>query len=359
MSNNLPVEVKSGFLNITEDGKEKIKRTAKAIGYAGIVVASGGVILFSGAVAGLLAMPPLVAGIMGFAKNTVIKISKDSLFGIRKGRNEYNLEQSSLGMDQIKLRRRIKELFKGEESPVKRRYEIGGLMALQTLLVLQKEKMELEKNPKVKNEEGVYSQKYQTVTHGINIENIKLLEELGYLKVEKETFKKQSYLILERLGFGQSKEVGEVLKAVATFNKDKKKSLKKDFHTLDLKVTDKPINIEEMYQMYKDNPKKMKRFNAIFGKKGILANKSIDIQTDSRGMPQIVYDAKKPFIQRIEEEQTRREQEDFRERIDVRDNLSYQMQAQKAEEYRKQQEKATQDLQELNNENNEKEIDGK
>lgn len=328
MSNNLPMQVKKGFLNISKEQKKKVGRFFKAIGYAGLFTASFGVMWVAGpSLISLLSLPALGAGTIGVAKNSIINTSPDSLFGIRQGRNVAHIEQVSVGVDQIKLKSKINEMLKNEKSSTIKRYKKGGLMALQTLIMLEKEKNLLKKNPKAKNENGLYSKNYQTITHGINIDNMKLLEELGYIKIESDEVKKESYLILERLGFGQGKEVGKVIKALLTRNKEEKKSLKREMHTLKFKVTDKSIDIEELYNLYNKDKKRMKRFQAIFGKNGVLATENIDVIKDEDGVSTISYDAPKSFVQRITEEQkAKKKSKEFKDAIDVKDTLTYQKQ---------------------------------
>lgn len=348
MSNNLPVEVKKGFLNIQKDKKEKIIKATKAIVYAGVLTAGFGLAWGGGStVLGLLSIPTLGAGTIGFLRNTLIKTYSDSLFGIRQGRKVAHIEQNSLGIDQIKLQTKMKELFKDEKSSTKEKYKKGGLMALQTLIMLEREKMALEKDPKIENEKGVYKKNYKTVTHGINIENMKLLEELGYIKIESDIVKKESYLIIEKLGFGQGKEIRKLVKAIITGNSKEKKSIKKEMHTLDFKITDKNIDIEELYKLYNTNKQKMKRFQALFSKNGILATKNIDIQKDEYGVPYIRYDSNKSFVQRVEDEKvTKTEQQSLRDRVNVKDDLSYQKQAEIAETWKSQPEQISKKIQE-------------
>ncbi len=265
MNNNLPVEVKKGFFNLPHDKKEKLKRTAKAVGYAGILATGLGMAFVGGAtIIGFSSIPALVAGTLGVAKNTLIRVDNDSLFGIRQGSKVAHIEQVSIGVKQLGLQRKINEMFKNEKTPTIQKYKKGGLMALQTLMMLQREKEMLEKNPNTQKENGLYLKKYQTVTHGINIDNMKLIEQMGYIKIESDSVKKESYLIFERLGIGQRKDVRNIMKAIFTGNKEEKKSLKREMHTLDVKITDKPINIEELYEMYNKDKKTMKRFQAIF-----------------------------------------------------------------------------------------------
>lgn len=348
MNNNLPVEVKRGILRIPKEKKEKIVKVAKAIGYAGIVTAGMGMAWIGGpTLLGLMSLPAFGVGTIGFAKNTVVRVAKDSLFGIRQGSKTAHIEQVSLGLEQLSLQRKVNKMFKNEKTPTIQKYKKGGLMALQTLMMLQREKEILENNPKIQKENGIYSKKYQTVTHGINIDNMKLLDQMGYIKIENDSVKKESYLIFERLGFGQRKDVANVMKAIATRNKEEKQSLKKEMHTLDIKITDKPIDIKELYDLYNNNKKQMKRFQAIFGKNGILSNSNIDIQKDQFGKEQLIYDAKKSFIERIEEEYAKKKiDEDIKNRIDVRDSLTYEKQVENMKQW---EEKSQQNLNDINN----------
>ena len=171
----------------------------------------------------------------------------------------------------------------------------------------------------------MYSKKYEIKTHGINIKNMKLLEDLGYLTIDEDIVENNSLLIMERIGFGQLKEARKAIKAKITGNKDAQKVLQKKMHKLSFRITDKPIDFQELYDLCNNSNEKGKisRFKAIFDKKrGILAKFNLDVQTDEEGFSRIIYNANEPFVRRIEEqkgEEQHSEIQEFRERLDAKD----------------------------------------
>ena len=196
--------------------------------------------------------------------------------------------------------------------------EKAEFMTLQTIILLQRYKKELEgtkKEPSTKIEGvNLYPKKFSTVTHGINIKNMQQLEKLGYIEIQNDLNeiqykrnifgKKSEYkktLLLERWGFGETEEAKNIFKAIIKRDKDKIESSKKVMKKVEFKLTDKPINFEELYKLCnssnKENRKKVSRFRRIFDKdEGILKTRNIDIFQDKYGMAEIRYTSQKTFL---------------------------------------------------------------
>ena len=64
--------------------------------------------------------------------------------------------------------------------------EKAGMMALQTLVGFSRYKENLKHSDYELGENGekIYLQKISTVTHGINLKTLKMLEDLGYIKID-------------------------------------------------------------------------------------------------------------------------------------------------------------------------------
>lgn len=197
--------------------------------------------------------------------------------------------------------------------------EKAGMMGLQTLVGFSRWKENLKGTDYEQGENGekIYCQKISTHTYGINLKTLKMIEDLGYIKidsVEDRLNKKGDYqeekklLILEKLGF---KNYGDLKKiAIATLKGDKKtlESMKKTFKKITFRLTDKEINFEELYRKSadihsiteKNEQIALRRLSAIFdNKQGILSTKNIDIAKDGFGRDVIKYNTKESFGDRI------------------------------------------------------------
>lgn len=144
--------------------------------------------------------------------------------------------------------------------------EKGALMGLQTLVGFQRYKENLRGSQFEVDENGnkVYSQKISTVTHGINLKNLRALETLGYIKIDSEETEfqsnrlaellhmkpkeKRSLLIGEKIGFGNKKDLKEIAGYILKGDKEGLESMKKDFSKITFRLTDKPIDFEELFE---------------------------------------------------------------------------------------------------------------
>lgn len=204
--------------------------------------------------------------------------------------------------------------------------EKAGMMGLQTLVGFSRWKENLKGTDyeEGKNGEKIYCEKISTVTHGINLKTLKMIEDLGYIKIDSmdEKFKKnildnvlnrdpkavQTLLIAEKIGFKNYEDLKKI--AIATLKGDKKtlEGIKKTFQKVTFRLTDKEINFEELYEKsaniseVKDKKEQiaLRRLSAIFdNKQGILATKNIDIGKDSFGRDVIKYNTKESFGNRM------------------------------------------------------------
>jgi len=187
-------------------------------------------------------------------------------------------------------------------------YEKGAMMGLELITELQSIKQRFEDKgvmaeTSLNEQNNVYPQVYTTTTHGVNIDTIQALATLGYLQIERKEPTKKSNLFFEKLGFGQYQEVKKAL-----FSKDESKKVQ--MYDLALKVTDKPIDFEEIYKSYLDlkgTREKSEKISAI-KRIGIimeaLRKRNIDIVKNDIGETVIDYNAQESFATRIKRERT-------------------------------------------------------
>lgn len=222
----------------------------------------------------------------------------------------------------------------------------AAIMGLQTLVGFQRYKMSLRESgqPQIESDgKKVYDQKYSTVTHSVNLNNLEYLEKAGYIEIisQEEEFKHnpfslkkkplRSLLIPEKIGFSNTKGLKQIFDAVKTGNKEELENLKKNFKKVTFRLTDKDINFDEVYRKIngysefesKEEKDALRRFRPIFGESssklpGVLSSKmitdnggkltcgdrkrKIDIKVDKFGRPYLDYNAKESFGERIERE---------------------------------------------------------
>lgn len=206
--------------------------------------------------------------------------------------------------------------------------EKGGMMALQTLVGFSrwKENLKYSDFEIGENGEKIYLQKISTVTHGINLKTLQMIEDLGYIKIDsmEDKFRYnvvdkvlgrnprglQKLLIVEKLGFRNYSDLKKILKAGVKRDKDTLDSMRKNFSKVTFRLTDKPIDFEELYMkscdLNKVEDKKeriaLKRLSIIFdNKQGILATKNIDIGKDAFGRNIIKYGTPQSFGKRVQQ----------------------------------------------------------
>lgn len=339
--NNLPVKVNNNLIDRARQNQYKIKEIAKKVGKVALWTGITGV--------GVITTPfslPLGAGIISVGTiraylNATSRNSSDLMFSSKKVK-----QNNSIRFSQDRLRPDVASKMIGYTP-----YEIGSMMALQTLIGIEKYKRELVGSGKVESDDrktGIYSQKFELFTHGINIKNMETLEKLGYIKIDKNEprvkkniFGKEkvdeTYLIAEKIGFGNFKDVKDLAKAALKGDKETLENQKRIMHNIEFRLTDKSIDFEELYNLAnsKDN-NPAKRLAGIFNKKrGLLAKRKLDIQYDSYGMPKIIYRAKQSFSKRMEQQIQKEQpiqQETLKERISVREEFTDEMQQQIADQ---------------------------
>lgn len=205
--------------------------------------------------------------------------------------------------------------------------EKAGMMGLQTLVGFSRYKENLKNSDYEIGENGekIYCQKISTVTHGINLKTLQMIEKLGYIKIdsEEEKFKQnpinkilgkspkgmEKLLIMEKLGFRNYSDLKKIAIAGITGDKQTLNSMKKTFKKITFRLTDKPIDFEQLYTKTMNLDKieekneriALKRLAAIFdNKQGILATKNIGIEKDSFGRDIIKYNTPEPFGNTVE-----------------------------------------------------------
>lgn len=197
--------------------------------------------------------------------------------------------------------------------------EKAAMMGLQTLVGFSRYKENLKGTDYEEGENGekIYCEKISIHTHRINLKTLKMIEDLGYIKIDSikdrlnrkgEYQEKKKLLILEKLGFRNYEDLKRI--AIATLKGDRKtlESMKKTFKKVTFRLTDKEIDFEELYRKSanissitdKKEQIALRRLSAIFdNKQGILSTKNIDIGKDSFGRDVIKYNTKESFGQRV------------------------------------------------------------
>lgn len=209
-------------------------------------------------------------------------------------------------------------------------YEKAGMMALQSLVGFSRYKTNLEGTDYTPREDGskVYTQKYSTVTHTINLKTFEALEKLGLIEIESmdESFKntgkiadalgmqpkgKKGYLISEKIGFKNFDSLRDLAKAALAGDKETLEKSKVTFKKVNFRLTDKPIDFEDLFLKYnkarpyesKEERDALKTFGLVFDRRrGVLGNKNIDIGKDVLGRSIISYGRKVGFGERLQTE---------------------------------------------------------
>ncbi len=319
-NDNLPVKQSSRWLSLENKRNlrrfsSKVDRIGKigasvAIAFVGLV----GTVVFPLPVASAIGTGVSILALTAAANLAIFKKEDDLLFVTRK-----NLSgKTAISQDSLDFRGF--SLMKGF-SPA----EKGALMGVQALVGLERFKQEFQdkKVKKVPSKDGrsnVYKPVFVTSTHGINIKTFESLEKLGYIEIESLKDLRKSYLIFEKLGFGQTKEAYKSAKSVIT---GKNKELRKQIKRIKFRLTDKPFDFEEVYEHYLDvkdtkegnlERKPLKRLGIIFD---ILEKRNIDIQRDNLGIPFINYKATSSFAARKKADRfARLSKDEFNKRIE-------------------------------------------
>ena len=325
MGKDLIVKEKKDYLKVSGKTKYRLKELAKSLGYAGVATSGIGISLVGAPVIGV---PILVAGIVGIEQKIINASAPESstfegcLFKLTKKSKHRSLDQSSLFNPEEVAK--MTNIFKGDSEHDQRRGK-GSMMLLQTLVLLQREKMILERRANSKDDNGAYDRNYQTRTHARNVKNLEALERLGYIAIEDISEYKKKYQITERLGFGQVKDALKATKAMLIGSHEEKEKYKKQLYTVKFRLTDKNIDFDELYDAFKSqkNEDVTSTFRGLYSKEyGILAQKKLDICKDFNGMPMIGYDAKQSYTDRVDSEQSgMKSHQDYIEELHVDGNV--------------------------------------
>jgi hypothetical protein len=241
------------------------------------------------------------------------KVSKNSMFVQSKNSN-----------GEIKISQSVKDFKSFQKMNGFNAYEKGAMMGLELLIELQSIKQRFGDKGAITEqardgENNVYPQVYTTTTHGVNVDTIEALEKLGYLQIERKEPQNKSSLFFEKLGFGQYKEAKEAL-----FSKDNSKKVQ--MYELALRITDKPIDFDEIYKAYlqlKGTREKNEKTSSI-KRLGIiieaLRKQNIDIVKNEIGETIIDYNAQESFANRMKREQTNSSAE-YRKAVYIGDTI--------------------------------------
>lgn len=308
---NLPIELKNNQLaqNKRENKRkiEGLKRVGKIALSAGASLSGIALSAIGGPVVSTVGLALYVGGATNAVMDTMYKkISKDSMFVQRKKANgEIYISQS---VKDVKSFQKMKGFNSREKA---------AMMGLELLVEMQSIKQQFEDKgvftqESRNGESNVYPQIYSTTTHGINIKTMEALEELGYLQIERKEPKRKSNLLFEKLGFGQYKEAKDAL--FSMFSKDKADN-EVQMYDIAMKVTDKPINFEEIYEQYRNssqdraNGENRRAIRSIGTILEVLRNRNIDIVKNDIGETVIDYKAEEPFAKRMKRELTNSSEE--------------------------------------------------
>ena len=301
--NKLPIVVNNKLPIVKKRNQNRMKETIKRVGKitlsAGLALSGFAISTIGGPVATILGGGIYIISATNAGKNIIFKKpNKDSMFVTSKNsKGETSLSQDSTD---FRTMRKLRGLGLQEK---------GALMGLEMLVGMQNYKQqfsdqEKRTEPAQNGENNVYEPIFKTVTHGINIKTIEALEKMGYLEIEEKNLKNQSILFFEKMQFGQYKQATENLFAKLTSDKEKLKAVQKQMYEIKFKLTDKPLNLEEIYQSYLES--KSTRGNAPLKRIGIimeaLKNKNIDIEINDLGENVIKTNSKESFANRMQKQ---------------------------------------------------------
>ena len=306
---NLPIEVKPKAMlaDYPIIGKtwDSLKRATAILGSSVTMVAGLGLTVVPFPGSAVLGYGIFGAGLARFAQNVTLKTEPTLLFGTKKQGDEIGIYQDL--MDIGTSSRMI-----GYDN-----LEKMAMMGVQTLVGFSRYKQNLKDTPFEIDENGqkIYSQKFSTLTHGINLENIKALETLGYIKIDSMTSQfepksldekiaaltkkkdepKRSYLLMEKIGFGNWAGARDAVKAMLFGNEKDKENNSKEMQKVSFRLTDKPIDFEEIKRFRdpkyrKSLPPEMAR---AAGKIGMMArvmdNRKLSVEKDAFGRDYMKY----------------------------------------------------------------------
>ena len=278
---NLPV-VQKGRLAMLADNLRNSPKTADTLRRIGKIVGYGSLGITSFAVGvGLSGITATIAGALSVigAAGTVIhssgKVDKDMMFAI-KGNGEIG---HTLRPDLIM---RVSQLTKEEKT---------AYMGLQAITALSRVQRDLQGTSFTQDEKGnkIFDKKFTTRTHSDNKAVFEALRKVGYIVVDSvepdtrmpnrwerkagitEPVQKDSALLIEKMLIGNWKGIGEHVGNVVQNGvrkipllgkrivKQPKVYDKRAMENFSFRITDKPLNVEELY--YNLNDKKFREEN--------------------------------------------------------------------------------------------------
>lgn len=338
MNDKLPMVVKENKLINNEKNNKRLVANIKKKSIALLKVVIGGTILInpeilsiileSGASQGAIigssvaqfivpAITPVAVGIAGanflkgFVDIAAEKKSKNSMFGVVKTKK--------LKIGQYPSIKGIQEMKK-----LNSKSEKASLMGIDIITMMQgfqQEYRDIGKMiPSKDGKQMVYPQIFETDTHGVNVRMIETLEKMGYIEILQKEKKGKSILFLERLGFGEHQAARE---ALISKIKGKNEGARQVYH-LEVRLTDKELNLEKMYKEYLENndtkgKNTHRNSNLIAKMLEDLKDQNIDIRTNELGEQELVYDATTSLAKRVEKEvEEERRSRKFMEEIDAR-----------------------------------------
>ena len=338
MNDKLPIVVKENKLINSEKNNKRLVANIKKKSIALLKVVIGGTILInpeilsiileSGAIQGAIigssvaqfivpAITPVAVGIAGanflkgFVDIAAEKKSKNSMFGVVKTKKlKIGKYPSIKGIQEMK-----KLNSKSEKA------SLMGIDIITMMQGFQQEYRDIGKMiPSKDGKQMVYPQIFETDTHGVNVRMIETLEKMGYIEILQKEKNGKSILFLERLGFGEHQAARE---ALISKIKGKNEGARQVYH-LEVRLTDKELNLEKMYKEYlENNDTKVKNThrnsNLIAKMLEDLKDQNIDIRTNELGEQELVYDATTSLAKRVEKEvEEERRSRKFMEAIDAR-----------------------------------------
>lgn len=338
MNDKLPMVVKENKLINSEKNNKRLVANIKKKSIALLKVVIGGTILInpgilsiileSGAIQGAIigssvaqfivpAITPVAVGIAGanflkgFVDIAAEKKSKNSMFGVVKTKK--------LKIGQYPSIKGIQEMKK-----LNSKSEKASLMGIDIITMMQgfqQEYRDIGKMiPSKDGKQMVYPQIFETDTHGVNVRMIETLEKMGYIEILQKEKKGKSILFLERLAFGEHQAARE---ALISKMKGKNEGARQVYH-LEVRLTDKELNLEKMYKEYLENndtkgKNTHRNSNLIAKMLEDLKDQNIDIRTNELGEQELVYDATTSLAKRVEKEvEEERRSKKFMEEIDAR-----------------------------------------
>lgn len=328
---NLPVKVKSKAIlaDYPIIGKtiDSLKRGTAILGSTAAMLVGLGITAAPIPGAVIVGYGVFGAALTRFTQNVTLKTEPTLLFGSKKQGDEIGIYQDlfdfgtssrMIGYDNI---------------------EKMAMMGLQTLVGFSRYKQNLKDTPFEVDENGqkIYSQKFATLTHGINLENLKALEILGYIKIDSMTSQfepksldekiaaltkkkdepKRSYLLMEKIGFGNWSGARDAVKAMLFGNEKEKENNSKEMQKISFRLTDKPIDFEEI-KRFKD-PKYRKTLPPEMAKAAtkicivarVMEKRKLSVEKDAFGRDYMKYPS------RIENARINKRREERRKESDI------------------------------------------